>query len=159
MTDVALLVRMLREEGDVVSTAESLTGGQLAARLTNTPGSSGVYAGGVVSYQTHVKVDVLGVPQAVVDEHGVVSAECALAMADGVRRLCGTTWGISTTGVAGPEEQEGKPVGTVFVGIAGPDGTRALELDLSGDRAQIQSLTVDRAVSELADIMRASGRA
>ncbi|TNM39439.1 CinA family protein [Nocardioides albidus] len=145
------LVHALRDAGASVATAESLTGGRLAARLTNVPGSSVVYAGGVVSYQTHIKVEVLGVPQDVVDSSGVVSAECARAMADGARRLLGTAYALSTTGVAGPDTQEGKPVGTVFVGLAGPSGTEAIELDLSGDRSEIQDSTVDAAVAALAE--------
>ncbi|WP_436701896.1 CinA family protein [Nocardioides sp. BYT-33-1] len=145
------LVHALRDARASVATAESLTGGRLAARLTEVPGSSVVYAGGVVSYQTHIKVEVLGVPQSIVAEHGVVSAECARAMADGARRLLGTVYALSTTGVAGPDRQEGKPVGTVYVGLAGPGGTRVLELDLSGDRSAIQEATVDAAVAGLAE--------
>ncbi|GAA3541510.1 CinA family protein [Nocardioides daeguensis] len=143
------LVRVLRDAGASVATAESLTGGRLAARLTEAPGSSVVYAGGVVSYQTHIKVEVLGVPQDLVEAHGVVSAECARAMADGARRLLGTAYALSTTGVAGPDRQEGKPVGTVYVGLAGPGGTRVLDLTLAGDRSQIQAATVDAAVGAL----------
>lgn len=150
------LVHALRDAGASVATAESLTGGRLAARITNVPGSSVVYAGGVVSYQTHIKVEVLGVPQEVVDTHGVVSAECARAMADGARRLLGTAYALSTTGVAGPDRQEGKPVGTVFVGLAGPDGTRTLALDLAGDRSQIQDATVDAAVDALAQAIESA---
>jgi len=150
------LVDALKEAGARVATAESLTGGRLAATLTNVPGSSGVYAGGVVSYQTDVKVGVLDVPQSIVDEHGVVSAECAKAMADGARRLLGTTYALSTTGVAGPERQEDKPVGTVFVGLAGPDDTRALALDLDGSRSEIQDATVDAAVAALAEAIEAA---
>jgi PncC family amidohydrolase len=150
------LVRALREAEASVATAESLTGGRLASRMTEAPGSSVVYAGGVVSYQTHIKVEVLGVPQDVVDDHGVVSAQCAAAMADGARRLLGTAYALSTTGVAGPDRQEGKPVGTVFVGLAGPGGTRVLALDLAGDRSQIQAATVDAAVSALADELAAA---
>lgn len=114
-----------------------------------------MYAGGVVSYATGVKTGVLGVPAEVVDRYGVVSAECARAMADGVRRLLGTTYALATTGVAGPAEQEGKPVGTVHVGLAGPDGTTSIELSLDGDRAVIQTATVDAAVSALGAMMGA----
>lgn len=138
-----------------VATAESLTGGLLAVELTEVPGSSAVYAGGVVSYATGVKIDVLGVPEDVVATYGVVSAECARAMADGVRRLLGTTHALATTGVAGPDEQEGKPVGTVYVGLAGPDGTTATGLSLAGDREVIQAATVDAAVSALGAMMGA----
>ena len=82
----------------------------------------------MVAYATDLKIEVLDVPEAVVEQYGVVSAECARAMARGVRRLTGATYGVSTTGVAGPEEQEGKPVGTVYVGVAGPDGDSAVAL-------------------------------
>lgn len=150
------LVTALRDANASVATAESLTGGRLASRLTEVPGSSVVYAGGVVSYQTHIKVEVLGVPQDVIDTHGVVSAQCAEAMADGARRLLGTAYALSTTGVAGPDRQEDKPVGTVFVGLAGPGGTEVVALDLEGDRSQIQAATVDAAVSALADELAAA---
>lgn len=145
-----LLVRALRERDATVACAESLTGGQLAARVTNVAGSSAVFVGGVVSYWTRVKVDVLGVGTGTVEQHGVVSAACAREMADGVRRLLGTTYGLSTTGVAGPERQEDKEVGTVFVGVAGPEGTEVVPLELSGDRSAIQRASVDAALSALA---------
>lgn len=155
----AELVALLKDLDATLATAESLTGGRVASRVTNVPGSSAVYAGGVVSYQTQVKVAVLGVAQATVDEHGVVSAECAREMADGARRLLGTTYAVSTTGVAGPEEQEGKPVGTVYVGVAGPGGVEAVALELAGDRATIQEATVDHALSALADMISSDSRA
>lgn len=154
----AELVELLKDLGATLATAESLTGGRVASRVTNVPGSSAVYAGGVVSYQTPVKVEVLGVAPAIVDEHGVVSAECARAMAAGVRRLLGTTYAVSTTGVAGPERQEGKEVGTVFVGLAGPRSVEAVELSLDGDRATIQEATVDKALSVLADMISSDSR-
>lgn len=142
-----------------MGTAESLTGGRVAARITGVPGASQVYAGGVVSYQTEVKVAVLGVPEQTVADHGVVSAECARAMAEGVRRLLGTTYGISTTGVAGPDRQEDKPVGTVYVGVAGPDGVHAEALSLVGDRSAIQDESVEAALSALAAIISTTGPA
>ncbi|KRA32593.1 MULTISPECIES: CinA family protein [unclassified Nocardioides] len=153
------LVDALHEARATVATAESLTGGRVAARITNVPGSSRVYAGGVVSYQTPVKINVLGVPAETVAEHGVVSAECARAMAEGVRRLLGTTYAISTTGVAGPERQEGKAVGTVYVGVAGPDGVQVQELALDGERAAIQDASVDAALSALAAMISSVGPA
>ncbi|MDO9495501.1 MAG: CinA family protein [Nocardioides sp.] len=137
-----------------VATAESLTGGRLAVLLTTAPGASRSYLGGVVSYATDVKTRVLDVPAAVVDEHGVVSAACARAMADGIRRLMGTTYGVSTTGVAGPEPQEEKPPGTVYVAVAGPAGVTALSLELSGDRETIQRRTCGEALSALAVVLR-----
>ena len=149
MSDAADVIASLGDEAATVATAESLTGGRLAAVITDVAGSSKVYAGGVVSYATAVKIDVLGVPPEIVDTHGVVSGECARAMAEGVRTLLRTTYGVSTTGVAGPDTQEGKPVGTVFVAVAGPDETEVVELALTGDRASIQAAAVDGALSAL----------
>lgn len=149
------LVHALRERGASVATAESLTGGRLAARLTDVPGSSQVFVGGVVSYQTRVKVEVLGVPQELVDTDGVISAACARAMAEGVRRLVGSSYALSTTGVAGPERQEDQPVGTVYVGLAGPAGTQVLALELGGGRGEIQDATVTAALAALSDELAA----
>jgi PncC family amidohydrolase len=121
-----------------LATAESLTGGALADLVSASPGASETYLGGVVSYATEAKVRVLGVRRETVESDGVVSERCAAEMATGVRDLMGTDWGVSTTGVAGPTTQEGKPVGTVFVGLAGPGGVQARELHLGGDRAEIR---------------------
>jgi PncC family amidohydrolase len=140
--------------GETVATAESITGGQLAARLTQLPGSSFSYVGGVVAYATRTKESVLGVPAAVVADSGVVSAECAVAMATGVRDLMGSTYGVSTTGVAGPERQDGLPPGTVWICVAGPDGAWPSRLELSGDRSTIQGATCDAALSALGAILR-----
>jgi nicotinamide-nucleotide amidase len=139
-----------------LATAESLTGGALGDLVSASPGASKTYVGGVVSYATSVKVDVLGVDPATVEEHGVVSARCAEQMAVGVRHLLGADWGLSTTGVAGPTSQEGKPVGTVFVGVAGADGVVAHELHLDGDRAQVRALTCRRAAELLLDTLAGS---
>lgn len=140
--------------GATVATAESLTGGRLAARLTALPGSSACYVGGVVAYATPLKTALLGVPDDLVRRHGVVSAECAEAMADGVRRLTSSTYALSTTGVAGPDPQDGQAPGTVWIAVAGPDGTRATRLRLSGGRAAIQDATCEAALSALGAILR-----
>ena len=132
-----------------LATAESLTGGALADLATAAPGASETFVGGVVSYATSVKTGLLGVGADTVAEHGVVSARCAEQMATGVRSLLGTDWGVSTTGVAGPTEQEGKPVGTVFVGVAGPDGVAAHELHFDGDRAAVRAAACRRAAELL----------
>ena len=145
---------LLRSRGANVATAESLTGGQLAVLLTTAPGSSESYLGGVVSYATEVKTAVLGVPRTVVETEGVVSAACARAMAEGIRRLTGATYAMSTTGVAGPDPQEGKPPGTVYVAVAGPAGVTALSLELSGDRETIQQLTCGEALAALEVVLR-----
>lgn len=132
---------LLRASGATVATAESLTGGRLAVALTDTPGASETYLGGMVTYATELKASLLDVDQRIIEENGVVSPECARSMASGVRALTGATFGLSTTGVAGPTEQEGKPPGTVFVGIAGPGLAEAVSLELSGDRQKIQERT------------------
>lgn len=145
---------LLRSGGWTVATAESLTGGRLAARLTATPGASETYLGGVVAYATELKQELLGVPDDVVERYGVVSAECARAMASGVRAITGATYGVATTGVAGPSEQEGKAPGTVFLGLAGPGGLEAVALELSGGRETITDRTCGEALSALAAILR-----
>jgi nicotinamide-nucleotide amidase len=145
----AALHRELQARGETVATAESLTGGGLADLLTGPSGASASYVGGVVSYATSMKESVLGIPVELVASYGVVSAECAEAMAVGVRRLVGATWAISTTGVAGPTEQEGKPVGTVYVAVAGPSAVQSVELALDGDRAAIRAQTCGIALDQL----------
>lgn len=155
MTSLAESVHdLLKRRGETVATAESLTGGQLAALLTAAPGASETFLGGVVSYATEAKIEVLGVDPGLVERHGVVSAECARAMARGARVLMRSTYAVSTTGVAGPDDQEGKPPGTVYVGVAGPRGDSALALDLVGGRSAIQDRTCSEALSALAGIIR-----
>lgn len=136
-----------------LATAESLTGGMLASRLTDVPGASRGFVGGVVSYATRVKVSVLGVPPGVVEEHGVVSRECAEAMARGVRERLDATWGLATTGVAGPDEQEGRPVGTVWVAVAGPTAVDSTLLSLAGDRTTIRDAACTGALSLIMGIL------
>ena len=143
MSPEALQARLLAR-GETVCCAESLTGGSLASLLSETPGASAVFVGGVVSYATEVKRSVLGVTAS-----RVVSAECAIEMASGVRALLGADWALSTTGVAGPDAQEDEPVGTVFIGIASAAGTRAIRLALSGTREEIRAATCRAAISEL----------
>ena len=150
MSDLARRVHLLlRGGGHTIATAESLTGGQLAVRLTEVPGASETYLGGVVTYATELKKTLIGVADEIVEEHGVVSRECARAMASGVRAVTGASFGVSTTGVAGPSDQEGKPPGTVFVGIAGPGLLHAVCLTLSGERDSIQDQTCDKALEAL----------
>jgi nicotinamide-nucleotide amidase len=144
----AQVLAALGRRDATIACAESLTGGGLAAALTAVPGASVSMRGGVVSYATEVKRELLGVTAEL-----VVSAECAEQMARGVRSLLSATWGLSTTGVAGPDTQDGQPVGTVFVGIAGPDGVHARRLALVGDRDAIRSATVAAALESLADAL------
>ena len=132
--------------GLTVATAESMTGGAVADLVSAAPGASATFLGGVVSYATEVKQQVLGVSDETVDEYGVVSAPCAAEMARGVRDLLRADYGVSTTGVAGPEPQEGKPVGMVYIGVAGPYGVDTHELTLSGERAEIRAQATREAV-------------
>lgn len=140
-----VLQSLLLARGESVCCAESLTGGALADLLSQTPGASAVFRGGVVAYASDVKRSVLGVTAP-----RVVSAECAVQMASGVRGLLGADWALSTTGVAGPDPQDDEPVGTVFVGIAGPSGARAVRLELRGSRDSIRAEACQAALAELA---------
>jgi PncC family amidohydrolase len=149
-TALDLLVR----SGATLATAESLTGGRLAAAVTAVPGASASYLGGFVTYATSLKESLLGVPHDLVERYGVVSAECARAMAAGCRLATDATYALATTGVAGPDSQEGKAVGTVFVGIAGPEGVSAVTMELVGDRHQIQDRACREALSALCGILR-----
>lgn len=143
----AALQAELFKRSAMVATAESLTGGQLGVLLSAAPGASDTYLGGVISYATDVKMSLLQVSEETVEKHGVVSAECAAEMALGVRSLVGADYAMSTTGVAGPSEQEGKPVGLVYVGVAGPEGVTTKELRLDGDRRQIRERSCMEALS------------
>lgn len=129
-----------RARGLRLATAESCTGGLVAARLTDVPGSSDVFVGAVVAYANEVKVTQLGVPESLLAAHGAVSAEVAAAMADGVRRLLGVEVGIAVTGVAGPAGgTEAKPVGLVHFHVSTQEGGRGGELSLPGDREAIRA--------------------
>ena len=140
--------RLLKEKNLTLATAESCTGGRVAERITALPGVSAVYRGGVVSYWTSVKADVLGVPQETLDAHGAVSEETARAMAEGARRITGADIAVSVTGVAGPDPDErGVAVGIVYIGLATPDGTFCRPLDLGKRRRdRIQDLSSNHAL-------------
>jgi nicotinamide-nucleotide amidase len=146
VTPASTLQAELLRRSAMLATAESLTGGRLGDVLSAAPGASDTYLGGVVSYATGVKQRVLGVSEETVEKHGVVSAECAEEMASGVRELFGADYTVSTTGVAGPTTQEGKPVGLVFIGVAGPDGVRSERFDFDGERPEIREKVVNAAV-------------
>lgn len=122
------ILALLIERDETVASAESITGGMLGVRLTDAPGSSQAYPGGVVTYSPDAKVDLIGVPQSLIDEFTPVSAEVAKAMAECVRAKVGSTWGVATTGNAGPtSDVGGKPVGQVYVAVSGPNGTVVAE--------------------------------
>ena len=134
-----LVLDRCRELGLTLATAESCTGGLVAAELTEIPGSSDAFVGSIVAYSNEVKGSTLGVPEALLEAHGAVSEEVARAMAEGVRERLGADVAISVTGVAGPGGGTAeKPVGLVYVGVSGPDGTEVRELRLSGSRREVR---------------------
>ena len=139
--------RLLEERGLTLATAESCTGGRAAEKLTALPGASRVYRGGVVSYWTDIKREVLGVPAQLLSQHGPVSEPCARAMAQGVRRITGADLGVSVTGVAGPDPDErGVPVGIVYIGLDTPDGTFCRRVDTGKRRRDLlQGLAANHA--------------
>jgi nicotinamide-nucleotide amidase len=142
-----VVARALLAAGQTVAVAESCTGGGLGERLTDRPGSSAYLLGGVISYDDEVKRSVLGVDPEVIRRHGAVSRECAREMAEGVRRLVGSDWALSVTGIAGPGGgTPDKPVGLVYVGRAGPDGVVVEEHRLRGGRRRIRERTVAMAL-------------
>lgn len=150
------IMSMLGERGQTISVAESLTGGLLGAAFTGVPGASAVFRGGVTAYATDLKAGLLHVDQGVLDAGGAVQVPVAEQMAAGVRELTGTTYGVSTTGVAGPDPQDGRPPGVVCIGIAGPGGTRGVEVVLEGDRDEIRAATVRLALALVQDDVAAA---
>jgi nicotinamide-nucleotide amidase len=139
----------LHERNETIATAESLTGGLVCATLVDAPGASALVRGGVVAYVPDVKSQVLGVDDTLIDAQGTVDGEVARQMAEGVRLRLGATWGIATTGNAGPDSSEGKPVGTVFIAVVGPEASSVRELALSGDRDEIRRSTTTAALALL----------
>jgi nicotinamide-nucleotide amidase len=152
---VAVLAE-LRRSSQTLATAESLTGGLIGELLTTVPGASASYVGGVISYATRLKETLAGVPAATLEELGPVAARTAQEMAAGVADRCSADWGLAVTGVAGPEPQDGHPVGQVFVGLAYPAGawSSVRELRLSGSRAEIRAQTAVSALALLTEALR-----
>ncbi|MET9950685.1 CinA family protein [Streptomyces sp. NPDC006339] len=156
MNEAARVLALLAERGHTLAVAESLTGGLVAAELTGVPGASKSFLGSVTAYATPLKERLLGVDGTLLAERGAVDPQVALQMAAGVRGRLGADWGLATTGVAGPDPQDGQPVGTVYVAVAGPpagaDGAagtgKVAALRLNGDRAEIRRESV-RSVLEL----------
>lgn len=126
--------KLLKEHGLTLSAAESCTGGEIAHLITTIPGSSSYFLGSVTSYAIPVKETVLGVPSSLIEKHGVVSSEVAAAMAEGVRKLTGSDYSVSTTGVAGPGADGDIPEGTVWIGVATPKGTYTVKYNYKNDR-------------------------
>ncbi|GAA1443247.1 nicotinamide-nucleotide amidohydrolase family protein [Nocardiopsis tropica] len=157
LTAAGAVHRALLESGGTCATAESLTGGLIGAHLTAVPGSSRTYRGGVVTYATDAKAAVLGVPEDLLAEHGAVHPDVAAHMARGARRLFGADHGVAVTGVAGPQPQDGQPVGTVYAAVATwDDRTLVRRFSFTGDRAGIRYRTVEGALSLLDSVVRGS---
>jgi nicotinamide-nucleotide amidase len=144
------LAELIRR-GETLATAESLTGGLLGRLLTDVPGASAAYLGGVISYATRLKVTLAGVDADNLAVDGPVAPRTAAAMAAGVALRCAADWGLATTGVAGPDAQDGHPVGQVFVAVAAAAGSRSrvVELALSGGREEIRRQAADAALDLL----------
>jgi nicotinamide-nucleotide amidase len=165
-TPAEAVVAALGERSQTLATAESLTGGLVGATLTAVPGASAVYRGGLIVYATELKAELAGVSAQTLAADGPVAASTAAQLARGAADVCGADWGLATTGVAGPDPQDGHPVGQVFVAVAGPppgdvsadradgarerdqSGVQVQELSLAGDRSAIRDQTT-RAVLQL----------
>jgi nicotinamide-nucleotide amidase len=152
-TDAATLIGRLVASGRTIACAESLTGGLLAATLVDVPGASNAFLGGIVAYATELKRALVDVDAHLLEQRGAVDPDVAEQLADHVRTLCAVggrpaDLGIGTTGVAGPDPQDGHPPGTVFIGIASARGIRSVRLQLEGDRAAVRRATVAHAIDE-----------
>ena len=146
---------VLADRHATLATAESLTCGLIAATLSQVPGASRVLRGGLAAYATDVKVRVLGVDPKLVERHGVISAECAEAMAARATSVFSSDWAVASTGVAGPDPQEGHEPGTVFIAVAGPGIMRTENLHLLGAREENRVATVERALLLLVQMVAA----
>lgn len=155
--DIAVeVVAALTARGQVLATAESLTGGLLGAAITAVPGASSAYVGGVVAYATSMKHRLAGVDAELLAAHGPVSEATAMALATGVKEATGADWALASTGVAGPTSQDGHEPGEVWVGIAGPGrAASAVRYDFTGERAAVREATVQAALALLAGALAA----
>ncbi len=138
---------LLQMRGMTLATAESCTGGLLAQRITSLSGSSRYFLGGAVVYSNELKTQFAGVPKALIDKHGAVSREVAQALAEGIRKRCLSSYGVGITGVAGPTGgTEQKPVGLLYIALAGEEGTQVVERNFPGDRARIRQFATEQAL-------------
>lgn len=137
------LLEAVGARGWTLAVAESLTGGLVSATLVDVPGASAVLRGAVVAYSTDLKATLLGVDPVLLEQRGAVDPDVARAMAIGVRARLGADVGLATTGVAGPDPQDGHPPGTVHVAVSTPDGTHVRSLRLTGDRAAVRAQSAD----------------
>ncbi|WP_037254995.1 CinA family protein [Kibdelosporangium aridum] len=145
------LIASLKDRGETVATAESLTAGLVTAALTTVPGSSAVVRGGFVVYATDLKWGLAGVDPELLAARGAVDPEVAVQLATGARDRCGATWGIGLTGVAGPDPQDGVAPGTVHLGVAGPTGANVATITVAGDRHEVRAASVRKAVDLLVE--------
>jgi nicotinamide-nucleotide amidase len=150
----AEILRLLTAAGQTVAAAESLTGGLVAAALTDVPGSSSAFRGCVVAYATELKAQLLGVDSRMLAAHGPVYAPVAAAMAEGVRKRLGATIGVATTGVAGPDPADGLPPGTVHVAVSLADDTVVRTMALAGNRDEVRRLAVEQVLGLLLGRLR-----
>jgi nicotinamide-nucleotide amidase len=148
------IIDILTSRGQTLAVAESLTGGGLGFALTQIPGASAVFLGGIISYTTEVKVRELSVGQSIIDQYKVVSEEVAIEMAEGAKNKFATTWAISTTGVAGPGDYQGVREGTVWIAIRGPIN-QSLTLTLDGGRDGVRQGAISSAIGTFARILSA----
>jgi nicotinamide-nucleotide amidase len=148
-TTLHRVIELIRGQGATLATAESLTGGMVGSALTDVPGVSAIYRGGVIVYATDLKATLAGVPADLLADVGPVHPDTAAALAAGVRERLGATYGLATTGVAGPDSQAGIKAGTVYVAAAGPTAVMVRKLSLDGDRETVRRGSV-QAVLELA---------
>jgi len=151
---ISLLVKAIKDaliaRGEMMATAESLTGGLVASSIVNEAGSSAVLAGGIVAYQSEIKEALLGVPHQVLEEKGAVSAETVKAMAEGARKKFGCEWAIATSGIAGPTGAEpGKPVGTVWMAVANSLQNEAFCKIFEGNRTEVRQKSVYSVLGKL----------
>ena len=157
MSTAARIIARLTTEGASVALAESLTGGLVCAALTSIPGASACVAGGVVTYAARLKSELLGVDADLLERRGAVDPQVAAQMAEGVRERLGSTYGVATTGAAGPDDAPGGteagsvPAGTVYAAIAGPRGTQVSKLVLPGSRDDIRDQTVAAVLTSLSE--------
>jgi len=155
------LLKQLEGKGLKLAIAESLTGGLLCSELVAVAGASNVVLGSVVAYQTGLKSSLLGVNSQLLESNGAVDPEVAVQMAEGIRSRMSlqlllatdSVIGVSTTGVAGPDEQDGKPVGTVFIAVAGKHGVKVWEEHFSGDRSSIRAQSASSAISHIGEYL------
>ncbi len=150
----AEVIGVMTGRGETLAVAESLTGGLVSAALTSIPGSSLVFRGGIVAYASDLKAALLAVSEELIAEHGPVHPDVAAEMAVGVQTRLGATFGLSTTGVAGPGPADGQPAGTVFAAVAGPGGVTVSGLELPGNRWEVRMASVQGVLSLLVSALR-----